>query len=562
MKKIILLTMMLFVISFAQSATLIDSEDFESYTTATLISGSGGKWNCSIGGAYPSCVTTNGVAADSGFEIEGTTDKYLRLYVMNDSDMVTNCHEIAMDWNFTDYIGEADIDHSIRFELNMLDDDYGSWLGFNRYIFWKFNENVNDPDQMVTWFGGDTGTNDTKSRNLRLLWDNVNLAEGGPCYPGANTWHDYVMYYETNGTHITNKSLYKDGTICAYNDTVSLDNNDFPLTYFRFELECGADVGIDDIEVYSGLASLFDSASDTNCTTWELPYYLKEDFNGELGYCGWATTEDVFYNGTLVRTQAQEYYSINKEMDIVEDSETRFVTIDFDLKPNDIPFDGGLAITLRDEAEQRIVAMLFDSDGIYVEDDGIFLYAYNISAGSSQLLNFNIHLDFVNDDYDVWYNGSIINQSVGFPSSLLNAENINRISITSSQAGYTLDNLAIYATDQNNEIIVVDKDIVAEPNASLSMCGHFFNDADQISCTVDSDCPTDSCLANGKCNRFDMTYCDDIGRTRGNMCYISAVADCSLSSLSDIILDNFLLFLVFIVVLILIGYLVYMGRGR
>lgn len=563
MRLTILIGLLIVLMSFAQAATLIDSDDFENYTTATLISGGGGKWNCSNPVKYPSCVTTNGATANAAFLIdEYLGNKYLRLYVMNDSDHVTPCREVALTWNFNNYLSDASVDHSIKFKLNIKDDEFSTWLGFNRYLFWRFNEVQGDVFDGTTWYGYTTGTNDTFARNLRLVYDGVNYASGMPCYPNINTWNNYVMYYESNGTDIINKTLYKNGVMCAYNDSVFMDDFDFPLTEFVFEVQCGVDVGIDDIKVYSGLAPLSEEGCTTNCTTYEYPYYLKEYFNGYIDMCDWNVAYSRCYNGTLEYQQSDPPYWATKIFEPAYDTDTRYVTIDFDVKPSNLADTGWISVGLYDENYQRYVQFSIDENGsLYNNEDGDVNLLYR--SNNTGQFNIMLHIDFTDDQYDLYYNGGLINASLEFSNIFLNAESLGAISIASKDAGYELDNLEIYATDQNNNIILPSVPIShAIPNESISMCGIFYRDARDITCSADSDCPTDSCLPNGHCNTFDMNYCDENGKTRGNYCFISAVMRCALDSLANIILDNFLLFLVFLIVVILIAYLIYMARGR
>ena len=302
------------------------------------------------------------------------------------------------------------------------------------------------------------------------------------------------------------------------------------------------------------------NCSSITCTTWESPYALREEFNGYINFCDWVTSENLCHAGYLSREQTDDYYTIFKLVDLVEDSVTRYVTVAFDIKPDDIATNGKVSISLTDSDGQKFIQLLISENGtMYNNEEGNAILKYsNMSTTLSKTVN--LHIDFTDDNYDLWYDGSKVASNLAFVDSFLNIENLYGVRVSSIVAGFELDNLEVYASDQNNNLAIVDIDpdvVVVDEN--LKMCGLFH--VSRPSCSVDSDCETGHCSPDGHCNSFDMTYCDENGYTRGNKCYLAGITSCILESTTDIILDNFLLFLVLIIIIVLLAYVFFAFSG-
>lgn len=294
----------------------------------------------------------------------------------------------------------------------------------------------------------------------------------------------------------------------------------------------------------------------TTCTTWSNPYILKEDFNGLINICNWAVTENVCYSGKLTRDTADDYYTIYKNTDLISDTISRYVTISFDLKPTEIQANGKVSISIFDSDDYSFLRFFVGELGKYYNfaDGNMELIFGNTST--SETITTQIHIDLTNDDYDVWYDGSVVSSSNSFYDDFVNIENINAIRISSQNAEYELSNLEIFTSDQNNDPIILDIDSPITPiDEDTKFCGLFYKETPE--CTEDSDCETDYCLPNGRCNSFDMTYCDENQHQRGNYCVIAGLTSCTLESSANLILDNFLLFLVFLVLLVVTVYIIY-----
>jgi len=297
----------------------------------------------------------------------------------------------------------------------------------------------------------------------------------------------------------------------------------------------------------------------TTCTNYSLPYYLKEDFIGDISTCDWVVNEQVCYLNKLLRVKADPYYTAFKLTELLEYTDSRYYTVAFDVLPADIDSDGWLGISLYDYDYVRYVNVLFSQSGtLYNNEGGNAVLKYsNLSTATST--SFNLHIDLTDDTFDIYYGGSLILSNLQFTNEFYNMENLYGLRITSSEAGFELENLEIYASNQDNQIIIPDEDLVPVVDETKSWCNLFNNQV--ISCSVDSDCETDDCSPTGYCNRFDMNVCDENGKTRGSYCMLSEMAYCGLTSTGDIILDNFFIFLVLIVIIMGLVYLAIMLRS-
>lgn len=298
----------------------------------------------------------------------------------------------------------------------------------------------------------------------------------------------------------------------------------------------------------------------TNCTTWSGSSYLKEDFNGDVSTCDWAVNDYYCWDNQIITDKTYDFYSIFKTTDLKYGTDSRYFTVSFDIKPADIEADGYVSLSLYDVDFTKYVNVLFgDNNKFYNNENGNAIEYYsNMSSGTTK--NMKLHIDLTDDDFDVYYDGSLIVSSLEFVDEFYNMDNIYGFRLSSLEAGYVFENLEIYASNQDNVRTAVDGDIpLFEVDEDKSWCGYFTRS--QPTCTQDSDCETDECLPSGKCASFDFTYCDDNGKKRGNMCMASAMTSCVLESTGEIILDNFFLFLVFLIMIMGLVYLVIMLKN-
>lgn len=376
---------------------------------------------------------------------------------------------------------------------------------------------------------------------------------------------NYTVYMEcfTSSALTTNC----DGTLRYLNiPTLDVRNN----AYVEWQSFQGTDghyftsggTGINYEDVYFTLgADESDSETEpescsTNCTTWESPYALRENFDGYINNCDWVTTENVCFDGVLEREQSDNYYSAYKDVDTVESSESRYVTIGFDIKPTSIASNGWVGISLYDSDYQRFIQFLIGENGyMYNNENGNAELKYsNVSTTLSKTVN--LHIDFTDDDFDLWYDEVKVATGLTFTDSFMNIENLFGIRVSSDNAEYELDNVEVFATDQNNNPVIVDFGDTVVVDSTKQMCNLFFKITPD--CVDDSDCESGKCGINNHCSVFDYNYCDENSHVRGNYCVYAGVTNCVLTKTKDLILDHMLLFLTLLILIIIFAYLILM----
>jgi len=579
MKKTTTILSTIFLIIFsavcACGATIVDQDDFESYNIgdSEAFINSTIKWNCTTN--YPTCKFQDIGGGDASvyYGIENDGDNFLRVRAWNGTN--TDWESVRLYWNHDNVSALGDVEknysYSFNYKLNGHQKSRLSGGSLGTYA-WGSVENSGllfGGGAYIRLGSGGSLVGSTTDEN----WTRFRGEQDGgvlkPDLPSANCsvndgqWHYIVvhMYFNASST-FRDYNIYVDGNHC-WNRPV---NNDFsstaiPLVLLHVDVGKVFDISLDDLTVYEGDADIEEPiiTCTTNCTAWSSPYRLRESFEGYINTCDWATTENICFDGTLSRIQSNPYYSAFKNTDLIESSDSRYVTIAFDIKPTNIASNGWVGVSIYDEDYQRFIQFLFGENGtMYNNEDGDANEKYsNTSISLSKTVN--LHIDFTDDDFDLWYDGNKVSSSLGFTDSFLNIDNVYGVRLSSDNAVFEIDNLEVYGSDQNNNPLLPDEELVSPVNENKSWCNLFSHTV--IECTQDSDCSSDSCLPNGKCNRFDMTYCDENGHKRGNYCMVAGMTSCVLENTSDLILDHFLLFLVLLILIVLGAYVIFTLRG-
>lgn len=336
-----------------------------------------------------------------------------------------------------------------------------------------------------------------------------------------------------------------------------------------------------DIDMYLDYINVYGQTSNTQtfCSEYTLPYYLKEDFNGYLENCGWSVSQTgIFNEGRLYLTSDLFSFDAYKDFTPLYSDDNRYFTMDLTAIVYDYVDNTGYTLLLLYDLEDNPFVGLFigeesgDGDGrIGYYSDGSFTTLETFEKSDIQRIW--LIYDFLEDDYRVLLtNSNLTSSEIGSGLPIIN-ENINpdslaRIKIFGYQGTYALDNLKIFSSDEDATLISVLSESTAEvidpyPDRSgNTMCGYFLDRlTERESCINDDECESGKCLISGKCSRFDYTYCDENGKTRGNMCIVSAVTSCTLESASEMILDNFILVVVAVIIIMFIAYLLIIFRG-
>ena len=365
--------------------------------------------------------------------------------------------------------------------------------------------------------------------------------------------NDFQIQY-TDITGITDVSTTYDydtsgsGEIYMAMVTNTLDRNDSQVLLNLVELT-GIDIG-----------DFF-----TVCTTWDLPYHLKENFNGYMGECGWNVNPDIFFYAKLSIENEIDDFMIYRIFDDDQDDaiyydRSRYATIKFNLNLFD-DSDSAYALNLFvydlafSNAFIRLYFMANGSVDATVRGDNYNIY-HPITFNSSKEVM--IVVDLTEDTFDFYYDGVLRDSNIEFYDEFLNIKYLNGIYIQSTESHYEIDDLQVYESDDDavpNPNVGVPVEL---PDETKAWC-ELFNKV-QPPCTVDDDCETGVCMTNNKCSSFDFTWCDENQHTRGNKCIVAGMASCTLTSAGGMILDNFFLFLIFLIILLILVYMVIMFR--
>ena len=122
----------------------------------------------------------------------------------------------------------------------------------------------------------------------------------------------------------------------------------------------------------------------------------------------------------------------------------------------------------------------------------------------------------------------------------------------------------IVADQANTVDILVGEELESQfgyDNQQDLIRGVWLSGVSGMTCTTDTDCPSDSCNTMGTCSTFNYSVCDVNLRPRNQRCIMWATSKGFLSGVTDWMLGNFLWMLVIIVLLIGAGFMAYLfGR--
>jgi len=369
--------------------------------------------------------------------------------------------------------------------------------------------------------------------------------------------NQFKSNYETELGETLYGWMGEDTSYYQWTTTLPALTRDYMKDYV-FNLHFTTDVESSDPTDTSGVC-------DTTCTTWDSPYMLKEDFDGSLDDCGWATSIDYCWNDSISLNTADNFYTAFKYMDLLEDSDNRYFTVKFDLLPEEIETGGGITISVYDFDYNRFLYVaIMGNNTLAVRYEGGWLTAVT-GLSNTTSKEYMFIFDFVDDTYDIWYDGALVSSDVTASIEFWNVESAYGFRVSSQLSEYTFENLEVYGSDDEGTPVVVEvgDDTEPLPDEEDKWCGCFKNT--QPSCTADAGCDTGVCLVNGKCSSFDYSWCSDTARkvpmVNGNKCVAGCMSSCVLNESKDLIIGNFLLFLVLVVIVMGLAYLVYISRG-
>ena len=323
------------------------------------------------------------------------------------------------------------------------------------------------------------------------------------------------------------------------------------------------------VAVYADDFSLYtdDISYDTVCTEWDLPYFLREEFNGYPMVCDWSANLNIFFNGEYKLFDTTSLYQQFKELPVhAKDENIRYVGMEFDAQINSFGTDGSTYVRLYDEDyELFLTLLLYEGSGDIIlayQDSGTNTVAHT-GIPFNESFNYVVIIDFESDTYDIYFNGSLVKSSADFYKDNYNLQEIGFARIGSTLSNVELDNFEIYGSDEEGgKVVPDDEDSKVSPvDTTTSLCGIVHRT--QPSCTEDDDCDSGYCLPHGKCARWDANYCAENEMAYGNKCFFAGTLECGLTSATNAIINNIFLFMGLLVLIMLAVYLViFFTRGR
>lgn len=315
----------------------------------------------------------------------------------------------------------------------------------------------------------------------------------------------------------------------------------------------------DDFSIYTD-----DISYDTVCSEWDLPYFLKEKFDGYPIACDWSANLNIFFTGKYKLYDTTSLYQQFKELPVhAKDKNIKYVSFDFDAEIDSFGQGGSSYVRLYDEEyELFLTLLLYEGSGNiklgYQEDGENIVAQTGISFNESY--NYQVVINMESDTYDIYFNDSKVKSNAKFYQDNYNLKEIGYVRIGSTLTDIELDNFEIYGSDSEGNKVVPDDDdskygIV---DTTTTLCGIIHNT--QPSCTEDDDCDSGYCLPHGKCARWDAEYCAENEMVYGNKCFLAGTLECGLTATKNAIFNNFALFLVFLIIFMFLVYAVIFFR--
>jgi len=236
MKKKILLLPLIFLITIClvNGLTLVDDDDFESYSinmdsNMTLLeSESSGEWRCFSAPDEPTCVDALGSpapSADGYFQIrdDGTGNQIMRMLAVDGSG--SNAYIVRLDWNHIN-VSQLSVagNYSLQYKMRLIWYE-GSNSTCNEWFtgFWDLGSNLYGIGSydiaagMGCVSGAGTAENFTRIRpinyNIFTNFQPANAHSNCSVYDG--NWHRITQHLVYNTTYDLNEySTYVDDKLC------------------------------------------------------------------------------------------------------------------------------------------------------------------------------------------------------------------------------------------------------------------------------------------------------------------------------------------------------------
>ena len=458
MKKIIIIMVLLFslLIINVSGVTLVDSEDFESYslyaTNDSFITESGGKWNCSNPLQYPSCNEVLGTGlGEVGYSIqydEAEESQYFLLYSINGDSVNYNILNINFDMdNSTENIFN-NFSMTYKIKLNgystLTGNGWGSWF----MIRHTPDNDISLNEVLAEGMGGIQDKTENNNTDLRMTHDSPNFL-----YPinsltdiSDGEWHYITIHYIFSGNTINRIEHYLDGIFTdsrniGYSNWANYTSKTPFFEELNFNVKRSYSVGIDDLKMYEVLVTpSFALESLSNCPTESCLYYDEfEIYNNYIdflvkGYIGNLENAIFFNNSQLLFNGTSEdypYFKHNLKDDIYETIEgVMLIDLNYDITPEEFietPYTLLYSLKCDNDFEVHNINMAFINDELFTgSNDSTVLHFYSSdnlqSLGTYTILNSNkiaIKFDYndVTNQYGITVNQNKILQNLGFSNT-------------------------------------------------------------------------------------------------------------------------------------------------
>jgi hypothetical protein len=593
---------------------------------SSFLSESTDVWLCTSTYTTNGCAkcAVGGCTGTGNFSIQNTgINNWMSIYSLGIDYITPKYYEVSLDWNSENSTNfsyqNTSTDFIFKYDVRLVSADTTVGGGGNTYrshFAMDYARSIGGiNDKLTIGLGGtNLAINDSNFQRIHSYGVNPYAANWAtPATPASacdisdGDWHTIVARYRTNATYaLLNWTLFVDGNSCYTLSGVPLRQylatESFFTNNLRVYVRGGFWTNIDNISTWASEASedflgaelstfqcdddsdndgdgFTDYGSDPRCDSVvddsEAPYdyvstlcdeisppiYLKESFNGYIAGCNWFTTHNILpTSGQLVVTSSSSPYVQSKPLSAdVTATMSRYFTLKFDLNVNNIATDNFLDIRLYDVDYTNF--WIFYMGGttltIYTTNDGVNTNVTSILYNTSY--TYKIIVDLQSKTYDAYLNSTFVADNFKFIDNFAAIDDVYFFKFAALQSDFTLDNIIIYTSDVTGAMLSPSTTTTQVSNVTM-MCGLFYKVTPN--CTQDSDCATSDCLPNGRCNSFNMGYCDEKGYVRGNKCITGAIAGCAAKNITDIILDNLLYVLAFVIVLIIIAYLIIITRRR
>lgn len=307
-------------------------------------------------------------------------------------------------------------------------------------------------------------------------------------------------------------------------------------------------------------------SSGSVCTQYSPPYYLKDDFSYELlTDCGWTSAVNPLTQGKLIiENSIGNFQAYRNCFDTITNKKVslsnRYVTLSFSFTPL-LASTSERTLQLSvygDNFKNKIFSVTFD------RFSKMFGYPNGVATEIADLVteteaDIKMVIDLTDDDYDLYVDGLMVEQSIKFDDINYNFDNINGIMLSSYRAYYYFDSIQIYTSDQSGNPLLAQPSISPEiVNQTSTLFGLFLKETPK--CVSDDTCESGKCMPYGTCSNFNWAACDDAGYPRTTWCGFKLLMQGFFKWVANIILDNFLMFVIFLIILMILVYFVIMFR--